>query len=453
MLSRLRARPTAEHLLIAAVVLVVTAQAAVIANRRLTHLGDFDVSREFGRRLLAGETLYAGGLHYPYMPSAALYFAPLALLPPGVGLVVRYGVALVCLWLTLRLLYTMMSACDASLVARRVSLAGLTLLLASHYILRDLDDGGPHLILLAMVIGGVYCIWRRRAVAGAVWLGLAAALQAPNALFLPYLVWKRQWRLTALTAAALAVWTVLPVVWMGPASWWQHQDEWLRAAFASASGTPSGGAKESEDRLQNQALRPVLSRCCAADMGTLLPALGAIALIALAAWWSRRAQTRDDDQAWLVESSAVLILSVLLSPVAWVQHLVVVIPALYLIVAARRGSRGLSVPARAAMLLYFLLAVLFNREVLGRDTYLVLLDHGLHTVCMLLVLAVLLRLEGAAPPASGAGGGLEASTAAHQAASARCARLTGTGAGHTAGMGAGPTTGMGAGGTDGAGDT
>jgi len=54
---------------------------AVIAQRRSEHPGDFDVSREFGRRFLTGEDLYAGGLHYPYMPSAAMWFSPLAWIP------------------------------------------------------------------------------------------------------------------------------------------------------------------------------------------------------------------------------------------------------------------------------------------------------------------------------------------------------------------------------------
>ena len=407
----------------------------MIANRRATHVGDFDVSREFGRRLLAGEALYAGGLHYPYMPSAALYFAPLALLPPGLGVALRYAVALACLWLTLHLLHAMTAARDARLAAQPVALAALTLVLASHYVLRDLDDGGPHLILLGMLMAGVYSVWRRRDVAGAAWFGLAAALKVPNALVLPFFVWKRQWRLAALTAMALAVWTVLPAAWMGPASWWQHQHEWLRAAYASASGAPSGGAKESEERLQNQALRPVLARYRTSAAAALpagsddepdtsgdtlarrtdasrIPALATIALVALAAWWSRRPTPSGVGPTWLVELSAVLILSVLLSPVAWVQHFVVAIPALYLIVAAQRGSPGLSLPATGAMALYFLLAVLLNRELLGRAAYLTLLGHGLHTVGMLLILAVLLfGLETGAPPAPGAAGGLDAITA------------------------------------------
>ena len=441
--------------LIALLAVVVAVQAGVIAHRRMTHLGDFDVSREFGRRVLAGEPLYAGGLHYPYMPTAALYFAPLAWLPPGLGLAVRYAAALACLWLTLRMLHTMVSARSPALAGDAVGLAGLTLAFASHYVLRDLDDGGPHIILLAMVVGGMYALWRGRSAAAAAWFGLAAALKAPNALFLAYFAWKRQWRLAALSSAALLAWMVLPAVWMGPSAWWQHQGQWLRVALASAVGAPAGGARESEERVQNQALRQVLTRYCSAAIGRSsavegaasaapwprgsaalqeersaiadhLPTLGVLTVIALFAWWSRRplrlvdpmggaasaapwprgsaaldtaqpARARAETVApvvegqrerdrWLAEASALLILSVLLAPVAWIQHLVVVIPALY-VIAARRRLGELSGAATAAMAVYFVLAILLNREILGRERYLFLLAYGLHTWAMLIVLA------------------------------------------------------------------
>jgi len=79
----------------------------VIAHRREQHGGDYDVSREMGRRFLLGEHLYAGGLHYPYTPTAAMSFAPLALVRPGLGLAVRYAAALAGLWLALRWLRAM----------------------------------------------------------------------------------------------------------------------------------------------------------------------------------------------------------------------------------------------------------------------------------------------------------------------------------------------------------
>ena len=179
---------------------VLAVHAGTIALRRVSHAGDFDISREFGRRFLAGEPLYAGGLHYPYMPSAALAFAPLALLPPWLAFALRYAVALAGLGLALRLLWSL----SGTATARRSTWLALVVVLALHYVLRDLDDAGPHLILLALLVAAVWCVRRGGDLAAAFCVGLAAAVKAPAALLLLFFAWKRQWRLAALGAGALA---------------------------------------------------------------------------------------------------------------------------------------------------------------------------------------------------------------------------------------------------------
>ncbi|HEY2105154.1 MAG TPA: hypothetical protein VGH29_05190, partial [Candidatus Binataceae bacterium] len=52
-----------------------------IAARRTRNSGDFDISMEFGRRFLAGRQLYQGGLHFPYLPTAAMFFSIFSALP------------------------------------------------------------------------------------------------------------------------------------------------------------------------------------------------------------------------------------------------------------------------------------------------------------------------------------------------------------------------------------
>ncbi len=378
---------------------------AVVAARRATHAGDFDISREFGRRLLAGEPLYAGGLHYPYMPIAALWFAPLALLPAWLAFALRYAAALAGLWLVLRWL-GQLARVDA---ARRTVVAGLTLGLAAHYIVRDLDDGGPHLLLLALLIGGLAAARRGGSRWAAAAFGLAAALKAPNALLLPFLFWKRQWRLAASTLAALLAWSALPALMMGPGPWWQHQRQWITTAVASASGTPQAGPRASEVRLQNQSLHRLLIRANPVPTQDPLPQeegrvnasdrtvgarspflLTALALLAALAWWTRRpwSPTADDDPRCLAELAVVLLAALLLSPVTWVQHCVLAIPALYCVVARADAARW-PVSRVTGLTVFAALALLLNRELLGRDSYLVLLAAGLHAWALILLLVLL----------------------------------------------------------------
>ncbi len=411
MMRRLACHPWVRRILIGACLAIVIVQAAVIAHRRETRIGDYDISREMGRRFLAGEHLYGGGLHYPYTPSAALSFAPLALLPPGLGLAMRYAAAVGGLWLTLRLLRTMVGRRRRLDAATALSVEIITLVLGAQYILRDLDDGGPHLLLLTIVVGGVYCLSRGRQLLGAVWLGLVTVLKAPVGLLLPFLLWKRQWRPAGFAVAAALVWTVLPMAWMGPASWWSHEVEWARTALQSALGNPTPGVRASEQRVQNQSLtvaarrylesypegHPLrISHPAYVAFLDLDPAAarragaGIVGVLVLAcAWLMRRPYRGADDPGWLLECSAVLILALLLSPVTWLQHLVFVVPALYLI-AAEGCGRTLGAPALAAMGLYAVPALLLNREVLGKDLSLLILSYHVHTLALLLVLAVVL---------------------------------------------------------------
>lgn len=412
MLTGLRLDPRARRWLSAAALAAMALQVAVIKHRA-GHGGDYAISREFGRRFLAGEYLYRGGLHFPYPPSAAMYFSPLALVDPAAGIVLRYVVAVACLWLTLKMLYAMVRGEIAAAPSREFTIGALTVVLASHYLIRDLDDGGPHLILLAILMGGIYSAWRARRGLAAICFGLAIALKVTPAVLVPFFAWKRQWRLAGLTLLAAACWMALPMARMGPADWWRHQSDWIRSAGGFLAGSnPAAEFYYGAQHAENQALKPALTHLlgalaagargaepgaapCAAGAG-IATAAGTV-LVALFCWTARRRYRSSDDPAWLLECSAVLILSLLLSPITWVQHLVVMIPALYLVAAEEIGIRSLGTPSASAMGAFAVLALVLNRELLGKHNYGILLDYHIHTLSMLLVLGVLMIRRPTAP--------------------------------------------------------
>jgi hypothetical protein len=87
----------------------------------------------------------------------------------------------------------------------------------------------------------------------------------------------------------------------------------------------------------NQALRPAVAhllagRLPAAWAGPVCQAF-AIVAVAIFGWFTRRPYGGSLGPAWLREASALLILATLLAPIARVQHLVLTIPAIYLIVS------------------------------------------------------------------------------------------------------------------------
>ena len=254
MIAALDLGPRMRRLLIAVVALVVALDLAKVAHRRMQFGGDFDISREFGRRFLTGEYLYKNGLHFVYLPSAAMYFSPLAMLPTPLAFLAWFSIALLCIWLTVGMWHRMVSQQDA-VVARRGFIIGfITVILASHFLIRDLDDGGTHAILLAILTAGIYSIFNRRIGLGATWLGLATAIKVTPGLFVPFFIWKREWRLAAYTAFASACWIALPILRMGPLTWYHDMHQWIFSAAGFAIGKNAAMVFRGTKRIHNQSL-------------------------------------------------------------------------------------------------------------------------------------------------------------------------------------------------------
>jgi hypothetical protein len=115
-----------------------------------------------------------------------------------------------------------------------------------------------------------------------------------------------------------------------------------------------------------------------------------LSLLIFFCWYARRPFKGRGDPAWLRESSAVMIFTLLLSPVTWVQHLVWLMPAIYLVLLDVRNNKGLGNPATIALGVYVVLADVLNYELLGRRNFAFLLSYHPFTVAMLLVLAMLM---------------------------------------------------------------
>jgi alpha-1,2-mannosyltransferase len=406
MLAWFRTLSWLRQALVISCLLAVCVHAGVVAYRRTHTIGDFDVHREFGRRFLSGEPLYDDGLCYNYMPISALFHAPLALVPAPLAALARYAAALVCLGFTLRWLQKMAPKQARSIPAAIV----LTLVLASHYLFRDLEDAGSHLLFLAMLVGGVYAAWLGRHALAGISLGLAIALKMTPGLFLPFLAWRRQWRLLGWTAAATCFWIALPAVRMGPASWWDHQRQWNEAVVQTLRNGAHPEHEGNDLRVQNQSLRLAFLHALTdyppghplrAESGPhlalldlppatarLLAAAGLLAVLALFCLNARGAYRELSDSAWVLDAAGLMLLMLLFSPVTWVQHLVWVVPAVYLAVSADWRRRHWGKAAYFLLPLFAVGALALNREVVGKEPYYWLLAHHLHALCLVILLAL-----------------------------------------------------------------
>ena len=385
----------------------------IISFGRSFHFRDIDIHREIGRRFLTGEYLYANDYCYMYLPTTGIYFAPLLILDRNPSLALRYAIAVGCIVLTIVLFHRMVCGVSRSTVWSRLLIGIGAGALTLQFILNDLDDGGPHLMLLGILTGGVYAIWVGRERLGAALVGLGIVLKITPALFVLLFLWKRQWRVAWYTVLATALWVLVPILYMGPTSWWDHHTEWTRNALLSVLDRQIEGRQENELQKANLSLRHTMLRYLVTyppthrlrqvdrsykpvldlppSVANGIVGVAAIGLLGLFAWSSQRAFHGPKDSMWARDCAGTLMLALFLSPITWDQHLVWMIPAAFIVVAAAmRVSGELSRAGYVALGVYVVLTMLLNYEVVGSARWEALKSYHHLGIAMLVLYGLLL---------------------------------------------------------------
>jgi alpha-1,2-mannosyltransferase len=302
-------------------------------------LVDLDVYRTSGLSVLRGQPLYAmltqppQLLAFTYPPAAALFAVPLGLMSwPAAQLAwvpFVYVPLAVVIWYAfaplLRRAGRLRPACFAVVFA------------AGAYLFPVRDEmrfGQVDLVLLAMAVAD--CAARRPRWPRGALVGLATAVKLVPGVFIGYL-WLSGRRRAALTAALVALagtlgaWLLLP------------QDSvtyWTSAIFDTGRLGSNAGTS-------NQSLRGLLLR---AFLPGGLPAalwIAVAAAVAAAGFALVRRRARDARE---LEALAVTGLTgVLISPVSWIHHYVVVVVVIGAILADGRSRRRIALAAGTAV--------------------------------------------------------------------------------------------------------
>ena len=398
-----QARARALAMGIAAVIVLVLWVATMLKPR-----GDFSQHWEFGRRFLAGEFLYAGGLDVPYPPFFAMAYAPLSLLPLRVAKPVLFVFGIGALTAVMWILNALSNRSLPLPRDRLFWVVAGTLLVASRFVLRDFADAGQNLVLLGLTWCAIY-LWSlgRTCLAGAS-LGLAIALKCTPALFVLYFAWKRQWKVAGTALLFAAAFTLAPA--LGQTSYATHMKTWVdTVAQGVLQPNPSIGVLGPEE-LQNKSLRPALARYLThlppehpgrfagagyVDFLNLPPRVAGIVikavmliLLGAIAWLFRRPLESRNDPAVVWEFAAVSLLMLLYSPITWGQHCVATIPALYLVIRSIATGHKFSHCLAWTLGLVGFLLLIANRSILGRDLSLLLESYHFITLSLMALLIV-----------------------------------------------------------------
>ena len=375
---------------------------------------DFPLHYTFGKRFLEGTFIYAGGLHVPYPPFWALFWAPwtllsleaaqvVAFLVLGIGSLTAFSVIL------LRIGHRIIPASDY----RHPIALMVALVLAARFLLRDLTETGPNLFLWSVVWAGILLCFGGRRVAGGVLIGFASALKMTPIILIPYFLLKREWRTATAALATAAALSVLPGLFRAPPLFWEEMHTWTGNSWQEVTAVDPLRTILGEPAIGNLALRPALARLFRRypaghplsvehpgfiQFLDLTPPVSGwlvrglmLAFIGLVAWRFRRGASDAGHPVVLpLELATVSTLALLYSPITWKQHCVSLLPALFLLICCSLQWNRVSPWMWAALLYYLVFALALTRDAVGRRFSILLESYHVVTWAILLVVILLL---------------------------------------------------------------
>jgi hypothetical protein len=237
--------------------------------------------------------------------------------------------------------------------ARAFAVAAFSSVALAPHLSRDLQECGLQLFLLAMLSAAAYALWSGRSIWAGFWLALAVSYKTTPALFLPVLLWKRQWRAVAASMVFILIFNLAPALYLGrdlTVRCYRQSWDYLQAS-ARLEDIAENGIEFPNPR--NQSLMSLFARYLQTypsehplyfdhpafvqfgnlDHATARAVAKACMLLlaSIIAWrlWGRWAPHAPELPA---QWSVVCIFAALISPLCWRQHLVLALPAVYLLV-------------------------------------------------------------------------------------------------------------------------
>jgi len=371
--------------------------------------------------------------HYPV--GRLMINAGLAIFPYRIARGVCWTISIIALVLSLKMWHQMAQQRRAVSETKAFAAAVLSLGILLRWVVRDLDDCGLQILLLFVLTAAGWAIMRHKSIMGGFLLALAATYKLTPVLFFPFLLYKRKWR--------EAIWMVLfigmlnfllPMIFLG---WQQTLDAngvFFAKAIEVAGATrddPSASGVETLPRHVNRSLRTAIARYLqtyrpghplfiphpddvspdkdvpseprphplfiqfldlpAATINMTITCILLVFALILAVLFRHKWGDHLPDADLAPEWAVVTALCALLSPLCWGQHLVLMIPAVFLSVRTDLGRTNAKWRI-VIMWIVFVFIIAPQREIIGRDLWLIIQSYKLDTIAALLCLFLVLTL-------------------------------------------------------------
>jgi Glycosyltransferase family 87 len=191
--------------------------------------GDFNLQYDFPWETFI-YARYPSAQPFPYPPSAIMMLLPLHLLPKTAAFLVWIVAQAASLWIVV---WGALKLSGASNWPGKWALSCAGVLLTEYPLSWDFRSHNNNFMILALIMLGVTT---RRTWLSAMLLAASSGLKVYSSLLLLVFAWRREWRLTALTAFFLVViCIILPMIVFGPTVFLQLVHGWLDQVRFTAS--------------------------------------------------------------------------------------------------------------------------------------------------------------------------------------------------------------------------
>jgi hypothetical protein len=373
----------------AARVALILAAAVVLAGAYIFHIRkemtDFGVCYRGGQRIVQGETLYReadGHLQFKYAPAAALFFAPLTVLPYEVAKAVWYLLELAFLAGIFLFSYRMLSAA----AKKATPVLVWTFLIELKFLARELELGQVNLFILFLLILTLYSLLKEKELtAGLLW-GCSLFFKPYALVFLPYFLLKKKFRTLSAGIAVSVAGLVLPAIFYGFKGTFAVLREWPATLSKSTSGLLASYDNASLYGFLLKAF-PALSRQMS---GAVFLAI--FLLLAVVVLWIVRASRTSPSikNPEVLESAFLLILIPLFSPLGWnYNYLYSLLAVMFILSAWRHLPRA----GQIILIINFVVIGTSLIEVWGKTLFHFYTHHALVVLNFLIVLIPLIYLR------------------------------------------------------------
>jgi hypothetical protein len=356
------------------IVLIVTAAALYPMFGRSSDMGPFYSAA--ARCVLNGESLLSCLPQYPYQAALAVFFIPLAYLPPVLQRLIWYVIFVGCLVIAVRLTEAIVERLypGSTRGQNLFWLRTIMLITCGKHFLDVITYASHDPLSLALIMFGTWALFNGREAAGGAWLAVAAAIRASPLIYLPYLILKRRLVACIVFIAVLFGVSLIPdIIGALRGGSTGHLTEWLGQVVGPAL-MPGNSSKLvfwniwNGANLYNQSLRGVINRFATSPVFGLTPTMilivvdGIFAVIVgvLLLMSPRRRE-------YVAIDTAVLLIAMLaLSPMSSRYHYIFVLPAVILATAATMTDPRIRTLGSYVLVASFLLRAGTSNDVAGQ---------------------------------------------------------------------------------------